>query len=176
MKPTSKIGRLVRFSILTVKSGMAQARSLRFAGSPAFTKWNFIRVLAVVALMSVSGVTYFNLASEGVADVPTTVQNVGVTSSDDSARYLRRLSNDDEWRFGPPYIEDFSADAMPRSPASRGIEYVLDDELWVPPYYEAFDDFKTNEAASPSASNVWQCYPEDEGFRVGGLGVGSKFC
>lgn len=151
MKPTGKIGRLVRFSILTVKLGMAQASSLRFAGSPALTKWNFVRVLAMGALISAGAMMYFNLASEGAISVSTADLEQGAAPSKDVSTYRGRSIDDDEWKFDSPYYDDFrtSGEANPSYEQQRSadsiqerleVQQVLEDMRqyyqWSSPSYE----------------------------------------
>lgn len=159
MRPTSKKGRLVRNLAIPVKSGIAATSSRLFKGSPAFTKWILVRVLAMGVLMSAGTAIYFDLASEGAVGAPVTELDREARPENGDARYIRNLNNDDEWRFGSPYFEDFSADAKPGSPASPRTGYTPSDEWRLDsPYY---DDFQSI-SAHPLSKEALAVYQRDD--------------
>jgi hypothetical protein len=145
MKSMLRIRKLVQSVAPQVRERMWRAGNNLLKGYPAFTRWNVARMLVMGVLFSAGAVMYLNMASEGKADVPTTVQNMEAKPGIDSARYLRQLNNDDDWRHGPPAIEKASEEsvlAISRRISPEVLEmYQRIDDEWRhgPPYIEKID-------------------------------------
>ena len=110
-------------------------------GYPLVTKWNLAQGLTVGFLLSVGAAMYFNLASEGAAINPAAEHNRESTAVKIAPTYKGYPIDDDEWRFGPPYIEDFQA-ASVRPTSGKSVEIYPGDDEWVygPPYLEVFPE------------------------------------
>jgi hypothetical protein len=138
MIPVGKIGQPLRSLLFKVKTATVRWERLIFQGYPVFTVWNAARVLALAILLSVGTAMYIDMASGGAAEVAPAAQDIPAASTHASANYLRQFYSDDEWFYGLPYVETHSASGEPSWPARPIAEYIPEDELWVPPYYEFF--------------------------------------
>ena len=119
MSPTSKIGNLVGNFTHQIREVRREARLWVFKISPAFAKWNVIRVLALGSLMVLGVAMYFNIAS-GAADTasqnnqlenpfpggePQTTADPGDQMLLHSLSEDLRFVPDDEWMDGQPDYE-----------------------------------------------------------------------
>jgi hypothetical protein len=157
MRLTLKIEYLARSFTHWAMGGLA-SRGIGLAGSyPIFTRWNVARMLVMAALLSGVAVVYFNLAPEGAGKTEALPQVADSRSVRGDPSWMRRLNNDDEWRYSSPYVQVFSAAANSAPPA---VPPITDDELWVAPHYE---HFSAHGELGPAAGPYGESTNEDTG-------------